>query len=326
MCTAPEALDRARGHGCEVDVWAVAVLAYMLVCGLSPFSADTISEVHQNIQNISYTFTEYHSEPLRDLVRSVFVEDPAKRPTASALLTHDWFASFPAYLPLSSLAAPPRPASLKALPWVTGSKQASKQTPKQAPKQRLKQRKRETSGFRPSTGCVFVQKWVDCSKEYGLAYVLSNGQVGLRFNDATKIVTTGRGGSFKYFSQTNLEGVDESVSAYSTTEQKKVVLLEHFCKCLCKDGLATPPPTSVFVEMWTSTPEFFLFRLNTTLVQAKFSDQTEFIVAPGGKKVTFIDRLGDQSTCLLTEVSKHPKLARRMQYIKEVFESRKQLA
>ena len=38
---------------------------------------------------------------------------------------------------------------------------------------------------------VWVTKWVDYSSKYGMGYVLSNGAVGVLFNDATKVSTAG---------------------------------------------------------------------------------------------------------------------------------------
>lgn len=35
---------------------------------------------------------------------------------------------------------------------------------------------------------IFVKKWVDYSSKYGLGYILSNGAVGVFFNDSTKII------------------------------------------------------------------------------------------------------------------------------------------
>jgi len=37
---------------------------------------------------------------------------------------------------------------------------------------------------------VWVRKWVDYSSKYGLGYLLSNGDVGVFFNDSTKIILT----------------------------------------------------------------------------------------------------------------------------------------
>ena len=35
---------------------------------------------------------------------------------------------------------------------------------------------------------IWVKKWVDYSSKYGLGYLLSNGAIGVFFNDSTKIV------------------------------------------------------------------------------------------------------------------------------------------
>ena len=35
---------------------------------------------------------------------------------------------------------------------------------------------------------IYVKKWVDYSSKYGLGYILSNGHVGVNFNDSTKIM------------------------------------------------------------------------------------------------------------------------------------------
>lgn len=45
----------------------------------------------------------------------------------------------------------------------------------------------------PTTSClplppVWVSRWVDYSKKYGLGYKLSNGISGVFFNDATKVL------------------------------------------------------------------------------------------------------------------------------------------
>ena len=35
---------------------------------------------------------------------------------------------------------------------------------------------------------IFVKKWVDYSSKYGLGYLLSNGNTGIYFNDASKMI------------------------------------------------------------------------------------------------------------------------------------------
>ena len=38
---------------------------------------------------------------------------------------------------------------------------------------------------------VTVKKWIDYSSKYGIGYTLSNGMVGVYFNDSTKILSSG---------------------------------------------------------------------------------------------------------------------------------------
>jgi hypothetical protein len=35
---------------------------------------------------------------------------------------------------------------------------------------------------------VFVSKWIDYSNKYGLGYQLTNGCVGVHFNDSTHVI------------------------------------------------------------------------------------------------------------------------------------------
>lgn len=55
----------------------------------------------------------------------------------------------------------------------------------------------ETLGTRQSDGraakcdAVFVNKWIDYSHKYGLGYQLTNGSIGVFFNDSTTIILAG---------------------------------------------------------------------------------------------------------------------------------------
>ena len=47
----------------------------------------------------------------------------------------------------------------------------------------------ESSGAVKFENNIFVEKWVDYSCKYGLSYILSDGTVGVYFNDNTKMTT-----------------------------------------------------------------------------------------------------------------------------------------
>ncbi|OCF38315.1 CAMK/CAMK1 protein kinase [Kwoniella heveanensis CBS 569] len=91
---APEIFKKA-GHGKPVDIWAIGVITYFLLCGYTPFDRDSQYEEMQAICNGDYKFepAEYWSgvsDTARDFVRKCLTIDPTNRPTAQHLLEHKW--------------------------------------------------------------------------------------------------------------------------------------------------------------------------------------------------------------------------------------------
>ena len=77
---------------------------------------------------------------------------------------------------------------------------------------------------------IHAKKWIDYTSKYGLGYILSNGSVGVFFNDATKIILDREGKKFDYYERKEKEDVKQSHSLeeYPPTIEKKVTLLAHF--------------------------------------------------------------------------------------------------
>lgn len=89
---APE-IFKKTGHGKPVDMWALGVITYFLLCGYTPFDRDTDYEEMQAILNADYSFTpiEYWrgvSEHAKDFIRRCLTIDPNKRITAHQALQH----------------------------------------------------------------------------------------------------------------------------------------------------------------------------------------------------------------------------------------------
>jgi len=101
---APE-IFKKTGHGKPVDVWAMGVITYFLLCGYTPFDRDTQQQEMEAIIAGDYKFEpeEYWanvSNTARDFVNGCLTIDPASRPTAAQMLKHRWLSSdLPHFVP-----------------------------------------------------------------------------------------------------------------------------------------------------------------------------------------------------------------------------------
>ena len=83
---APEIFKKS-GHGKPVDIWALGVITYFLLCGYTPFDRDSSVEEMQAIMAGDYSFDppEYWedvSDKAKDFIRGCLTVDPTKRLTA----------------------------------------------------------------------------------------------------------------------------------------------------------------------------------------------------------------------------------------------------
>ncbi|BGP74400.1 Calcium/calmodulin-dependent protein kinase type I [Rhodotorula toruloides] len=93
---APE-IFKKLGHGKPVDIWAMGVVTYFLLCGYTPFDRDNQVDEIQAICNADYAFEpeEYWtgvSDTARDFINRCLVIDQTKRMTATEALAHPWLA------------------------------------------------------------------------------------------------------------------------------------------------------------------------------------------------------------------------------------------
>lgn len=88
----PEVVKKER-YGRPVDVWAVGVVTYALLCGTLPFGNDEATK--ERILNGSYNFDGpkwRHVSPVaQSFIKSLLEPNPYSRPTAGRALEHPWF-------------------------------------------------------------------------------------------------------------------------------------------------------------------------------------------------------------------------------------------
>jgi calcium/calmodulin-dependent protein kinase I len=94
---APEIFLKS-GHHKPVDVWAMGVITYFLLCGYTPFDRDSQAKETEAIIAGDYKFepAEYWenvSQTAREFIQCCLTINPAKRPTAQEILDHKWLSS-----------------------------------------------------------------------------------------------------------------------------------------------------------------------------------------------------------------------------------------
>ncbi|KAI8074294.1 kinase-like domain-containing protein [Gilbertella persicaria] len=88
---APELLRAKHYTGPEVDVWSFGVVLYVLVCGRVPFDDTNLPALHEKIKSgIVEDYPDHLGKDCLDLLSKIFVVDPSRRITLSAIQAHPW--------------------------------------------------------------------------------------------------------------------------------------------------------------------------------------------------------------------------------------------
>ncbi|CAH8466817.1 unnamed protein product [Schistosoma rodhaini] len=92
---APEILEES-GYGLEVDMWALGIITYIMLCGFAPFrSTDRRqSKLFESIKRGHFVFLSPYwdniSSHAKDLITALLVITPKSRLTARETLAHPW--------------------------------------------------------------------------------------------------------------------------------------------------------------------------------------------------------------------------------------------
>lgn len=90
---APEVLE-CKPYDMAVDMWSVGVITYILLCGYTPFYANTHQELFQKITNLEYDFPSPEwdeiSDSAKEFIQKLLVKDPMERLTAEQCSQHTW--------------------------------------------------------------------------------------------------------------------------------------------------------------------------------------------------------------------------------------------
>jgi len=86
-----------RKYDAKVDVWAVGVICYTMICGYPPFWSENMAEMLHLIKHGEYTFDGPSwatvTQETKDFVAFLLTTDPKKRPTSEEALKHPFLNS-----------------------------------------------------------------------------------------------------------------------------------------------------------------------------------------------------------------------------------------
>ena len=87
---APELFKDDSYVGSRVDIWALGVLLYFMVCGTMPFRAETVGKLKRKILEGSYSIPAFVTEACRFLIKQILQPVPSDRFTISEIMRSLW--------------------------------------------------------------------------------------------------------------------------------------------------------------------------------------------------------------------------------------------
>ncbi len=88
--SSPEMLRCDKYHGEPVDIWSLGIILYTLLHGQLPFDDDDDLATHNKILHDDPIFPPFFNEDARDLITKMLHKNPAERPRAKEVLSHQF--------------------------------------------------------------------------------------------------------------------------------------------------------------------------------------------------------------------------------------------
>jgi len=88
---APEVLQGKRYSGPYVDIWAVGIIMFAMLCGHLPFDDGNVERLYKKIISGVFTIPSHVSKDAADLLKHILVVDPERRYSLDDIMAHPWF-------------------------------------------------------------------------------------------------------------------------------------------------------------------------------------------------------------------------------------------
>ncbi|KAI0296286.1 kinase-like domain-containing protein [Multifurca ochricompacta] len=150
---------------------------------------------------------------------------------------------------------------------------------------------------------VFIASWVDYCNKYGMGYALTDGSVGVHFNDSTTLVLAADKQHFDYISSRRQGTVyvrkNYTVGDYPEELKSKVYLLKHFEGYIMGKLYGDYDYTFLdlqrtkgmqFVQKYLRMKHVIVFKISHDVLQFNFYDHSKVILSAQGLAIAHIDK------------------------------------
>ncbi|KAL0579340.1 Cell cycle serine/threonine-protein kinase cdc5/MSD2 [Marasmius crinis-equi] len=164
---------------------------------------------------------------------------------------------------------------------------------------------------------VFIVSWVDYCNKYGMGYALTDGSVGVHFNDSTSLVLSADKQHFDTISARRSGSVyvrkSHTVDNYPEDIESKVYLLKHFERYIMdrlygqydytfEDTQRTKG--MCWVQKYLRMKHVIVFKLSHDVLQFNFYDHSKIILSSHGLSIIHIDKNYKLTRWTLADVMK----------------------
>ncbi|PBK68880.1 Pkinase-domain-containing protein [Armillaria solidipes] len=162
---------------------------------------------------------------------------------------------------------------------------------------------------------VFIVSWVDYCNKYGMGYALTDGSVGVHFNDTTSLILSADKRHFDYLAARK-QGVMFVKKSYTVDEypedlKNKVYLLKHFERYIMDRLYGEYEYTFEdvdrtkgmdWVQKYLRMKHVIVFKMSHDVLQFNFYDHSKIILSSHGLLVTHIDKHYKMTRWSLSEI------------------------
>ncbi|KAH6908386.1 Pkinase-domain-containing protein [Coprinopsis sp. MPI-PUGE-AT-0042] len=150
---------------------------------------------------------------------------------------------------------------------------------------------------------VFIVSWVDYCNKYGMGYALTDGSVGVHFNDSGSLVLSAEKEHFDYITSRRHGTIyvrkPHTLTSYPEELKSKVYLLKHFEKYIMERLYGEYNYTfedterskgMEWVQKYLRMKRVIVFKLSHDVLQFNFYDHSKLILSSNGLLITYIDK------------------------------------